>query len=244
MYRQAMVSLSELILKVNFKSNNPAFNLNNVDPEDIDNVLGKIQKSFDIRFANEDLQDVKTFGSLCDTIVKKVKHKSADSSCTTQQAFYKLRNAINTTIAADKDLIKPQTRLSDIFPRDTRLQVIAEIEKEMGFKINLLKPKGVVVFAFSSVLIAAIAALFFFPVIGGLGIVFAVAGLMLAGKFGKEMHQKTLGDLAEKIAREHYLNCRRNASTMNRDEITQKVKELFTADMYLETAVSGRNSKN
>jgi hypothetical protein len=34
----------------------------------------------------------------------------------------------------------------------------------------------------------------------------AIAGLILAGKFGKELKVKTLGDLAEKIAREHYLN--------------------------------------
>src|SRR5882762_5476841 len=119
-----MVSLSELVLKVNFK-NNPAFNLNNVDPDEIDAVLIKIQRSFDIRFENEDLEHVKTFGNLCDAVVKKIKLKNSDA-CTTQHAFYILRNAINLSVPADKELIKPQTKLCEIFPRDTRLQVIAE----------------------------------------------------------------------------------------------------------------------
>lgn len=229
-------------MKVNFKTNNPAFNLNNVDPEDMDDVLRKIQNSFDIRLANEDLREVKTFGSLCDTIVEKVKHKSGDA-CTTQQAFYKLRNAINATVAADKELIKPQTRLSDIFPRDTRLQVIAEVEKEMGFKMNLLKPKGSVVFIFSLILGVSIIGLFFYPALSSAGLILSAAGLILAGKFGKEMPVKTLGDLAEKIAREHYRNCRRNAQTVNRNEVTQKVKELFVHDLYLEPSVLTRDSK-
>ncbi len=237
-----MVSLSELVLKVNFKNNYPAFNLNNVDPDNIDNVLGKIQRSFDIKFEEEDLHNVKTFGNLCDAVVKKVKLKNSDG-CTTQHAFYKLRNAINTTIAADKELIKPQTKLSDIFPRDTRLQVIAEIEKEMGFKMNLLKPKGSIVFLFSLILASSVIGLFFFPAISGFGAVIAITGLILAGKFGKEMQVKTLGDLAEKIAREHYLNCRRNASTVNRTEIAEKIKELFTHELYLEPSVVRRNSK-
>jgi hypothetical protein len=236
-----MVSLSELVLKVNFK-NNPAFNLNNVDPDEIDAVLIKIQRSFDIRFENEDLEHVKTFGNLCDAVVKKIKLKNSDA-CTTQHAFYILRNAINLSVPADKELIKPQTKLCEIFPRDTRLQVIAEIEKEMGFKMNLLKPKGSVIFIFSLILGASFVGLFFSPAIGGVGVILATTGLILAGKFGKEMPVKTLGDLAEKIAREHYLNCRRNASTVNRNEVVEKVKELFGHELYLEPSVITRGAK-
>jgi len=237
-----MVSLSEFVLKVNFKNDNRAINLNNIDPHDIDQVLTKIQRSFDIRFEQEDLNHVKNFGNLCDAVVKKVKLKHSDT-CTTQHAFYTLRNAINLSVAADKELIKPQTKLCDIFPRDTRLQVIAEVEKEMGFKMNLLKPKGSIVFTFSLILGASLIGLLFFPIIGAIGAVLAIAGLFLAGKFGKEMPVKTLGDLAEKISQEHYRNCRRNASTVNRAEVAEKVKELFGHEVYLEPSVVTRNSR-
>ena len=228
-------------MKVN-SNNTQAFNLNNVDPEDIGDVLVKIEKSFNIRLDDTSCKDVKTFGKLCDIVVEKVKQTNNDS-CTTQQAFYKIRNAINSTISPPKELIKPQTRLADIFPRDNRLEVIAEIEKEMGFKINLLQPKQGIVGTFVFVLLASLAGFFFQPVMAFVGLIIAATGLMLAGKFGKELKVKTLGDLAEKVAREHYLKCRRDTATVNRTEIAQKIKELFTAELYMEPSVLTRNAK-
>ena len=230
-------------LKISFKNDNPVINLNDIDPENIDLVLQKIQGSFDIRFEQDDLDHVKTFSQLCDAVQKKVKQKNGEA-CTTQHAFYMLRHAINNTVAGtDKDLIKPQTKLSNVFPSDTRLQVIAEVEKELGFKMNLLKPKGAVVFAFSMLLGASLFSMYFLPVAGAAGTILAIVGLVLAGKFGKEMPVKTLGDLAEKIAREHYLNCRRNAAMVNRAEIAEKVKVLFEHDLALEPRVVNSSSR-
>ncbi|MDR6942441.1 hypothetical protein [Mucilaginibacter pocheonensis] len=223
-------------------SNTQAFNLNNVDPEDMGDVLIKIERSFNIRLDDTSCKDVKNFGKLCDIVVEKVKQTNNDS-CTTQHAFYKIRNAINSTVSPPKELIKPQTKLSDIFPRDTRLQVIAEIEKEMGFKINLLQPKQGVVGVFVFILATSVAGFFFQPAMAFVGLITAVTGLMLAGKFGKELKVKTLGDLAEKVAREHYFKCKRDAATVNRNEISQKIKELFTSDLYLEPSVLTRDAK-
>ncbi|MGN8067381.1 hypothetical protein [Mucilaginibacter sp. SG564] len=228
-------------MKVN-SNNTQAFNLNNVDPEEIGDVFVKIERSFNIRLDDTSCKDVKTFGKLCDIVVEKVKQTNNDS-CTTQQAFYKIRNAINSTISPPKELIKPQTKLADIFPRDTRLQVIAEIEREMGFKINLLQPKQGVVGTFIFVLLASAVGFFYQPVMACVGALVAMSGLMLAGRFGKELKVKTLGDLAEKVAREHYIKCRRDASTVNRNEVSQKIKELFTADLYLEPSVLTRDAK-
>jgi len=227
-------------LKVN--SSTQVFNLNNVDPEDIGDVLVKIEKSFNIRLDDTSTKDVKTFGKLCDIVVEKVKQTNNDS-CTTQQAFYKIRNALNSTISPPKELIKPQTKLADIFPRDTRLQVIAEIEKEMGFKINLLQPKQGVIGTFVFVLMASTVGFFYQPVMALIGLIVAFTGLLLAGKFGKELKVKTLGDLAEKVAREHYIKCRRDAATINRAEIAQKIKELFSTTLYLEPSVLTRDAK-
>ena len=228
-------------MKVNSNSTQ-AFNLNNVDPEEIGDVLVKIERSFNIRLDDTSCKDVRTFGKLCDIVVEKVKQTNNDS-CTTQQAFYKIRNAINSTISPPKELIKPQTKLADIFPRDTRLQVIAEIEREMGFKINLLQPKQGIIGTFIFVLLASAVGFFYEPTMAFAGVIVAITGLMLAGKFGKELKVKTLGDLAEKVAREHYIKCRRDASTVNRNEISQKIKELFTADLYLEPSVLTRDAK-
>lgn len=229
-------------MKVSFKSNAAVVNLNNIDPEDISDVLLKIERSFNIRFTDEDLNHIKTFGALCDLVVDKVKQVQSDS-CTTQQAFYKLRSAINAKKPIEKCDLKPQTKLCELFPRDNRIEVVADMEAEMGFHLNLLQPKQGIVYAFVGLIVAAIALSFYNNtaglILGGI----AMAGLVLAGKFGKELKVKTLGDLAEKIAREHYLTCRRNASTVNRTEVAEKVKELFADYLHIEPSALKKEAK-
>ena len=200
--------------------------MSNIDPEDVGDVLLKIERSFNIRFTDEDLTHIKTFGALCDLVVDKVKQVQSDS-CTTQQAFYKLRNSINAKNPIEKCDLKPQSKLCELFPRDNRIEVVADLENEMGFHVNLLQPKRWIVYVFAGLLMAAIALSFFNNIAGFILAGIAITGLVLAGKLGKELKVKTLGDLAEKIAREHYLTCRRNASTVNRAEVAEKVKGLF-----------------
>ena len=236
-----MVKFSCYSLKVNL-NNKQEFNLSSVDPDDLGDVLVKIEKSFNISFEDTSVRDVKTFGKLCDIVVEKVKHVN-NESCTTQQAFYKIRNAINSTTAAPRELVKPQTKLEDIFPRDNRIVVINEIEREMGFQLNLLEPKQGVIAAFAFILAASVAGFFFQPMMACFGLAIALSGLALAGKFGKELKVKTLGDLAEKVAKEHHLKCKRDASTVNRAEVAQKVKELFTSDLYLKSSVLTRDTR-
>lgn len=228
-------------MKVSLK-NAPVVNLNTIDPEDIGDVLAKIECSFNIRFENEDLNHVKTFGALCDLVVGKVKQVQADS-CTTQQAFYKLRNAINAKKDVDRCDLKPTTKLCELFPRDNRIEVISDVEDEMGLHMNLLRPKQGVVLAFALSLLVFVTVSFVYSVIGYIGMVASITGLILAGKFGKELKVKTLGDLSEKIAREHYLKCRRDAQTVNRNEIIDKVRDLFADDLHLEPAALTKQAR-
>jgi hypothetical protein len=229
-------------LKLNLKSNTTVIKLNDFDAGDIGDVLLKIEKSFHINFTDTDLKGVTTFGSLCDLVVNKVKQLHSDS-CTTQQAFYKLRNAINSKNPVDKYLLKPQTKLSEIFPRDNRIEVVADIEAEMGFHMNLLQPKQWIVWAFSLLLLASVAITFYNQTAGYISGGIAIFGLVLAGKFGKELKVKTLGDLSEKIAREHYLKCRRDASTVNRAEVNQKIKELFADYLDVEPSALTKEAR-
>lgn len=236
-----MVKFSYYSLKVNL-NNNQAFNLQNVDPEDLGDVLVKIERSFNISLEDTSVRDVKTFGKLCDIVVDKVRHVH-NESCTTQQAFYKIRNAINCTVTAPREMVKPQTRLEDIFPRDNRVVVINEIEREMGFQLNLLQPKQGIIGLFAFVLVASLAGFFFQPAVAAFGLIIAVTGLALAGRFGKELKVKTLGDLAEKVAKEHHLKCKRDAATINSTEVAQKVKDIFDRNLFLEPAVLTRDAK-
>ncbi len=229
-------------MKVSFKNGAPIVNLNTIDPENIGDILAKIECSFNIRFENEDLNQVKTFGALCDLVVTKIKLAHADS-CTPQQAFYKLRNAINAKKAVDRCDLKPTTKLCELFPRDTRIEVVADVEEEMGLHMNLLRPKQGIVWAFALSLLLFITVSFVFSTVGYIGMVASITGLILAGKFGKELKVKTLGDLAEKIAREHYLKCRRDAQTVNRAEVAEKVRELFAGHLHLEPSALKKQAR-
>ncbi|PWK70025.1 hypothetical protein LX99_04678 [Mucilaginibacter oryzae] len=192
-------------------------------------VLVKIEKSFNISLNDTPANEVQNFGKLCEVVVEKVKKTNSDS-CTTQQAFYKLRNAIHASAGHDNDIIKPQTKLADLFPRDGRIEAVAAIEEEMGFEIQLLKPKQWIVNAFTLLLVVSFVLAFYYLAIGIGGMVIAGLGLQLAGRFGKEMYIKTVGDLAEKIAREHYLKCRRDASTINKNEVSEKLRQLIVSN--------------
>ena len=211
------------------------FNFKNADPEYIEGVLLKIQRSFNIEFDNEGLKNVKTLGSLCDLIVSKINQGHADH-CTTQHSFDQLRNSISAITGADKCSITPHTRLSKIFPRENRLQVIAEIEQDLGFETKVLKPKQWVITLFSLMLLASFIGLFYNWQIAAAGILASLAGLRLAGKFGKEIHLKTVGDMANKICRES-----RHACPINKNEVEQKVKELFESDLRLQPVMARRN---
>ncbi|HTI60464.1 hypothetical protein [Mucilaginibacter sp.] len=211
------------------------FNFKNADPEYLEGVLLKIQRSFNIEFDNEGLKNVKTFGGVCDLIVSKINQGHADH-CTTQHSFYQLRNSISAITHIDKCSITPHTRLSKLFPRETRLQVITEIEQDLGFDTKLLKPKQWVITLFSLLLMASVAGLFYNWQIGVAGILASLAGLKLAGKFGKEIHLKTVGDMANKICRES-----RHACTINKNEVEQKVREILEKHLQLQPVVLQRH---
>ncbi len=215
-------------------------NLRNVDPLDICDVLTKIEKSFNIKLDNEGLEKANTLKGLRDLVISKLDLEH-EESCTTQQAFYKLRNAIASVNGIDKCDISTHTKLSKLFPKEGRLGAISKIEDELGFRINLLKPKQWIVSIFTFTLIASGIFCFYNLFAGMAGVLLSVIALKMAGKFGKEMHLKTVGDLASKISRESYSKVRRN-NTVNKNEVEQKLRELFVNDLNLEPAVLTRRA--
>lgn len=60
--------------------------------------------------------------------------------------------------------------------------------------------------------------------------------------FAKEFKLATVGQLTEKLTRENYLKSRRNSSTINRNEISKKVKEFFSNELDLEEGALTRQA--
>ena len=108
-------------------------------PDDIEDVLKLVEKSYNLRFETTELTHIRTFGELSDHIVSKIKLDNRDD-CTDQQAFYKFRDAISSTNGRNKSTIEPNMLLTDLFPRRTRRKKIRKIEGELGLHLGALRP--------------------------------------------------------------------------------------------------------
>jgi len=212
-----------------------------IDAWDNRDLLLKIENAFCVQFSNDDLKEIATVGDVCDLVIEKINHEHADT-CTTQHAFYQVRNAIAATAGTEKCTIMPHTRLAKVFLKQNRQQAIADMERELGFEINLLQPKQWVIILFSVTLLSSFIAFYFNWEIAVAGCLASVLGLALAGKFGKEIHLRTVGDLANKISRETYLKAKRNPA-VKRCDVEQKVRELFAQQPELEPVVLTRRSR-
>ena len=217
----------------NTMSDIETFELCNVDPDEISDVLGKVEKSFGFKFGKTELKDTKTFGELCDIIVGKVQGDNSND-CTTQQVFYKLRNAIADTLQVDKRSITADTDLQKLFPKNIRRQSFKAIDSHLGFKAKVLRPKHSVTGTLAIILIASFIGLFAFWPAGLVGLTVSIIALTMANKLGNELDLLTVGQFAEKLSRENYLKSRRLSTTVNKNEVAQKIKDLFIADLGLE----------
>jgi acyl carrier protein len=203
------------------------YELKDIDSEDIGDLLVKVETSFDIKFVGDELSHITTFGQLCDHITNKIQlDNSVD--CTSQQAFYKLRDAISSTLQIDNKTISTDFPLSDLLPRQNRRSRTKKLEKYLGFKLNILRPPHWVTGTFIILLLASIVGLFFNWQIGLLGLTISIAGTWFANKIGNELDLQTVGQVAEKMTRENYLKSRRNPKTFNKTEIEKVLTEWFS----------------
>lgn len=221
----------------------PSIQLNNIDPEDISDVLKKVEHSFQFEFSQEELAIVKTFGDLCELVIQKTSGTSSDT-CTTQEAFYKLRTAILSSSIHQKQEITPSSQLNEVFHKSTRITEVKKIQESLGTELRLLDiPK------WQSWLV-------FFLFLLGIGLfwvnwAWAIAGLFFAGSLSwflnrysaTEFILKTVGDWADKMSKEEYRASRRDPSTINSKEINQKLRVLFMEELGLEESALRSEAK-
>jgi hypothetical protein len=162
--------------------------------------------------------------------------------CTSQQAFYRLREAVAKNLQLEKAEISPDTSLKSLLPRQHRKERIREIESSLGFPLKILRPRHFVTWALVVICVSSLVCMFFNWKIGVSGFLFSTLGFRVAIYFGKEFVLSTLGDVAEKMSRENYMKSRRNSTTINRKEVERKVKELFAKDLDLPNGSLTRNA--
>jgi len=201
--------------------------LDQYELENIEDTLPQIENYFNFKFEDKELVNLKTLGDLYDLTKDKIKLLKVND-CTTQQAFYKLRNAIIITQNIDRRDVIPATLLKDIFPRKGRKIIVKRIEQVIGFELNLLVPPKFVVNSLLYTLLASIVGLFFIWQYALIGVVLTILSLWIAFKVGNELDSDTIGQLSEKMTKENYLKSRRNSNTFNDKEIDKLLTDWFS----------------
>ena len=210
--------------------------------EDINYFLVNVEKSFGIKFAKNELVHIATYGELCDHIANKIQLDHSEG-CTTQQAFYKLRNAISSIFNIDQKSITIDSQIIDILPRRNRRAMTGKLEKYLGFKLNILRSPHSVSLTLFILVFVSLVGLYFSWQIGVLGLIFSIGGLVVTNKIGIELEVQTVGELARKMTRENYLKSRRNSKTFNKNEIEKVLTDWFSNDLGLEKSKLKREAK-
>lgn len=206
--------------------------LKNTDPLDIEDLILKIEKSFGIEFSENELSQ-RTFGELCDYIINKIELKNIDN-CTTQQAFYKLREAISIKLFIEKEKIKPSLNLNEIFPKSNRTENVKKVENYLDFKLNVLEIPNWIIGIQTIIILGSIIVLFIDWKISFCGILISTLFFLISKKIEKDLNVKTVGDLVYKMTKENYVKSRRNQETYNKKEIENLLIDWFSKELYLE----------
>ena len=192
--------------------------------EDIEDLIPEIEKMYNFTFENHELENVTNFDEFAELIIEKIDLENVES-CTTQQAFYKLRKSISELGILEKNKLNTETKLKEIFPRKNRREIVKSLEENIGFKLNIIKPPLILINSLLVFGIVSFILLFIFLKIGIIGFGITILGFYLSLKFGKEIQLNSIRELVAKITTENYLNLRTESNTINRKELKKVILE-------------------
>lgn len=200
--------------------------------EDLEDSLFQFEKKYGIRFTQEELNSIESIEDLTNAIINKFDDENIND-CTSQQAFYKLKEILMRLDIGGFE-INPKTKLEQLIPRKNRIQNVKKIEKELGFKLEILQPKSIIIYTLLLLSVCVIITAFFnffYAIIFGIVLFYL---FKITVKTGKEFEIKTVGELAKEITRENYFNVRRTPKTINKKEFKKVVLDWFSDRMDIE----------
>tara|TARA_R110000868_G_C10648250_1_gene744715 strand:+ start:58 stop:726 length:669 start_codon:yes stop_codon:yes gene_type:complete len=207
--------------------------LNSFEIENIEDCIPTIEEMYKFKFEEGETQSVKNFDEFCNLIITKIEFENVES-CTSQQAFYKLRNSLIDENIFEKEKITPDTKLKELFPRKNRIKLVKKVENNIGFKLNILLPPKLIFYAL--VLLSGISLILLFInfKFGIIGIIISILGFYLCSWFGKEIEIDNLKELVEKITSENYLKVRTQKNTVNKSELKSIITDWFVENSGIE----------
>lgn len=216
------------------------YQLTETDDLDIHNIVLKVEKSFGIQFESNELETVSTFGQFCDAVAKKIQLTSV-SDCTSQQAFYKLRQAL--VLYRPSCTITPKTCLKLVVPNKRRRQFIRSVEAELGFELDILGSPKAIATANLIVFVVSLLALWVHAAAGLIGICISIMSMVYADEYGTTLRVETVGQVVERMTRSHYIKSRRNPATANQIEMVKQLQTLFQHELGLDLPLLSRDAR-
>ena len=198
--------------------------LDKYEIENIEDLIPEIEKMYNFTFENEELINAKNFNDFTELIIGKIDLENIES-CTTQQAFYKLRKSISEVGILEKNKLNTETKLKEIFPRKNRRELVKSLEENIGFKLNIINPPLLLSISLLIFGIVSFILLFISVKIGIIGLGITILGFQLSLKFGKEIQLNSIRELVAKITTENYLSLRTESNTINRKELKKVILE-------------------
>lgn len=217
------------------------YTLNEIDPEDIGDVLVQLEKSFNLSLPRDSFRTVKTFGDICDVYTTKITGRQVND-CTSQQAFYKVRDAIACVRGFDKKMVGPGTRLEDVFPRGSRLSDVSKFKQALGIRVDFLTITGGLCGVLCTGILLSLGAFFFNWRVALTGLSFFMVASWVAGKKGKELDLSTVGGLASRLETEHYFSVRRQRGTVNKNEVIKIIRQAFANRLGIDEEKLGKDA--
>jgi ABC-type multidrug transport system fused ATPase/permease subunit len=200
--------------------------------ENIEDCISEIEKMYSFKFVDNELESIKNFEEFCDLIIEKINLRNVES-CTSQQAFYKLRNSLTETKLITKENLNIETELKKIFPRKNRKELIEKVENELKMKLDIIKAPDFITTSLLIIGIASFVLLFIYWKIALVGISISVLGFYLCKWFGNELKVKSVKELVEKITSENYLEVRREKNTINKTELKKILTNWISENSFI-----------
>src|SRR5690606_924430 len=204
-------------------------NVNKLDRFEIENIedcLPLFEKTFNIQLENTEIQKLNSFEEFCDLIVSKFKSYNNDL-CTSQRAFYQFRKALEIVNIANSINITPDTDLKNVFTKKNRKKNIKKIEKQLGYKLDVLQPSQITINVLCFIFLLSIIGLFFLAKIAIFGLFISVAFFYLT-KFTNRLSKKTIKELIEKTTAQNYFQIRNTQKSINKFEFKAIILEWFS----------------
>ena len=77
-------------------------------------LIVDVEKRFGVRFADRDLEKVRTVGHLRDLVLRELPNRPEPAACHTSRTFYRVRRTLSDTLGVACKSVLPSTRLGDI----------------------------------------------------------------------------------------------------------------------------------